>query len=194
MLASFFEQFRINLFLYFLTTHKPPPCINLSNSFAQFSYQPCNTTNNFLKTLARRNARKRSAAPGSAGELACRIPKHNSSLILASFKFRQNSDHNSLPPSHNPPPAPPLIPPGRPQIIIYFVFDLQKSKFCDFGRLLADPKTRQKSASFQNLQNHCINRPLDAQVSFLDEKTSAAPRRGGERVKLNVQRLANASF
>ena len=46
----------------------------------------------------------------------------------------------------------------------------------------------------KNHQNGTINRPLGAQGTIFHQKVSAAPRRGGERVRLQGIKLANASF
>ena len=66
---------------------------------------------------------------------------------------------------------------GQPKIDLFSFLDL--------------PSPTSKNGEFstlpRNKQNGWVNRPCCVQGAFFDEKTSAAPRRGGERVKLRCE-------
>ena len=63
-------------------------------------------------------------------------------------------------------------------------FNAHTSIFIDFSSPISDIEKSTIFRIFKIVQNGRINRPLGAQGRILDQKTSAAPRRGGERVKL----------
>ena len=141
--------------------------------------QPRNPAVHYSKILARRNARKRSAAPVLDGE-QCVLNEHCSSCQTLSSKFlelfAQFQVLQALGSSSNPPkvpPAAPRIPPGLPKRVPDFPFAAQVSPFSDFWLIFWRP---QNSSKFDIVQKPPKTSKMEAQdASKLDFKAFWKP-------------------